>query len=316
MPDSIQDRIKKQPPFEETPVEEPEEEVVEEETPQEPVEETPEETKDTEISEPEIPQEAPEEEKPIEEPPKEEETKKRTTEQFEKLKDHNKSLKEENEKLKKKNVLDSLVPEPPAYPESPITNVVPATQNYPNLSKEDINNTFAGLVDDQGYVDTGLLVSTLNELQQKAKEAEERARQADEKVFATAKKQEDFERKELMREVHKEYPRLDPDSEQFDERLWEGVRNEVIGQWTSGKQEDVKAAAAKWSDILYGKEEEVKKADKEKLVKSEDEKRNINALGVKQTSQRVDPDRLEMLREAVRKGKKGALSELLEATGH
>lgn len=317
MPDSIQDRLKRQPPYDDDaiPPKEETKEVVEE-VKEEIVEETPQEEPKEEVKTEEVVKEVLEDVKKVKkEVEKTEKTKERTKEQFEKLKESNKTLKEERDIAKRKNVLDSLIPEPPAYPETPTTNVIPAQQNFPNLSKDDIKNTFSGLVDDQGYVDTGLLITTLTDLQNRAKEAEERAKQAEIKTEQTARSQADFERKDLMKQVHKKYPKLDPDNEEFDERLWEGVRNEVIGQWTSGHQEDVMAAASKWSDILYGKEEEVKKADKIKAEQAEEAKRNINALGTKQTSQREDNTEVEALHEAARKGKKGAVAELLKRAG-
>ena len=243
---------------------------------------------------------------------KEDKQKKRTAEQFEKLTKNNKELKE----LTKKNVLDSLIPESPKYPDAPTTNVVPQAKQFPGLSQEEIAKTFGDLVDSDGYVDSGLLIDTLKELKTKNTEAEKRATVAEQKVEQVARNFDDFQRNELMRKVHRKYPKLNPEKEEvFDERLWEAVRNEVIGQWTSGQQENVMAAAEKWSKILYKEEETVKKADKEKLEKTETDKKNINALGVKSKSQRTDWEEAADLAKATLKGEPGALAERLRRAG-
>jgi hypothetical protein len=299
---NIVERLKKQPPYDDETNQEPEE----------PVEEVIDEPKEA-VDQPEEPVEAPVEDVKVDEEPEEDKSKKRTQEQFEKLKEHNNNLKQENENLKK-NVLDSLIPDPqpPRYPESPITNVVPPKEQYPGLTQQQIRSTFEGLVDDQGYVDTGLLITTLKEQRDALARAEERAKVAEQRAAKTEKTVDDFERNALMRRVHKKYPKLDPESKNFDERLWQGVRNEVIGQWTSGQQENVMEAAEKWSKILYGEEKVVNKKEKE----LEDSKRNINALGAKQASPRATKEELDVLIEGTRRGKPGSLAERLKRSGY
>jgi hypothetical protein len=164
---NIQDRLKNQPPFDN-------EEPVKEEKP----------TEVEEVVEPSVPQEPVEEEKPVEEAPKEEEVNDRTKQQFEKLTEHNKNLKKENEELKRKNVLDSLIPEPeaPQFPQEPVTNRIPLKEQYPGLTQKQIEETFTGLVDENGYVDTGLLIGTLKDLQNRNIQAERRALDAEKKT--------------------------------------------------------------------------------------------------------------------------------------
>jgi len=227
-------------------------------------------------------------------------------------------LKEEVQVEKKKNILDSLVTpipsvEAPQYPEPPITNKIPQSQQYPGLSQTQVSETFKGLVDENGYVDSGLLVNTLKGLQEQAKTANERAQKAEEENKQRGRKFDDFERNQIMREVHKEYPKLDPENEEFDERLWKFVRNEVIDQWMNGKPTDVMSAAREGSDTLYGN---MKKAEKEQIVKTEEAKKNINALGNKQASSRDTYSDQNELVKATQLGKKGALAERLARSGY
>lgn len=291
---TVQDRLKDQEPKEEAPKEEPKEEVVEEK--EEPKEEIKEEIKEEEPEE-----------------TKEEKTKKRTKKQFEKLKKSNKDLKKEA--IKRQNILDSLTvppkPEASSYSQSPTTNVVPPKTSYPGLSQQQVKTTFEGLVDTEGYVDTGLLISTLKEQQEATKKAEQRANIAEQRAQRTERAVDDFQRTTVMRQVHDKYPRLDPENEDFDERLWEGVRNEVIGQWTSGKKENVMEATKKWSKILYGEEVEVKKKDKETIARAKDDMKDINALGSKTSTQRASSQDHEQLIRDTQMGKRGALAERL-----
>ena len=272
--------------------------------------ETPQETPEV----PETPPEEPKVEEPTPEVTKEEETKKRTAEQFDKLKESNNKLKEELETVKKKNVLESLMPEAPQptiYPQPPTVNVAP--EQFPGLTQTQIKETFKGLVDENGYVDSGLLIETLKELREKNRIAEERAKIAEQQSQNVARKFDDFQRNEIMKEVHAKYPTLNPENGEFDEKLWKFVRNEVIDQWMNGKQTDVMAAAQEGFDTLHGND--MKKADKEKLEAAETAKKNINALGVNQTSQRESSGDHEALVRATQLGKKGALAERLRKAG-
>jgi hypothetical protein len=297
---NIAKRLQNQPPYD-NPVEE-----------EAPKEETP-------TDEVKIPaEEEPEEEVVEEKEEKVDETKKRTTEQFEKLKESNNKLKEALEVEKKKNILDSLIPETPQpnipQPTPAATNVVPQAQNYPGLTQKQINETFTGLVDDQGYVDSGLLIETLNDLKERTKQAEERAQKAEQRSDQSARDFDSFQRNAIMKEVHSTYPKLDPESPEFDERFWKYVRNEVVDQWMNGRPTDVMGAAKEGFETLYGGE--MKKADKEKIEKAETAKKNINALGSSQTTQRDTYGDHEALVKAVQFGKKGALGERLRKAGY
>jgi hypothetical protein len=297
-------RLENQPPYQD---EQPKEEPVVEETPEE---ESPKEEIVEEVEEKEEVVEEKLEEKP--------DSKKRTQEQFEKLKNSNNKLKEALEVEKKKNILDSLIPETPQpnipQPTPAATNIIPQAQNYPGLSQKQINESFTSLVDDQGYVDSGLLIETLNDLKERTKQAEDRATKAEQRSEQSVRDFDSFQRNEIMKEVHAKYPKLDPENEEFDERFWKYVRNEVVDQWMNGRPTDVMGAAQEGFDTLYGAE--MKKADKIKLEQAETAKKNINALGSSQTSQRETYGDHDTLVRATQKGVKGALAERLRKSGY
>lgn len=305
---NLKDRIKQVPPFdpqEETP------EVSEEKQVEEPVEqpqpiiEQPQEAVEQPTKETKKPEEL---EKP-EETKLPDETKERTKEQFEKLKQSNQELKEKVKKYT--DVLSSLQPREVAPPnqftpafEPILTNQPPAT--YPGLTQQQIKDTFENLIDSEGYVDVNLLKEELEKQRRRAEIAEQKAREAEEAAKKAVKTVDDFQRTQKMREIHAKYPQLDPESPQFDERMWEAVRNEIVGQWVTTGTEDVDAAAKKWYDILYPMAKD-KEADK---------KAQINAIPTQPVSTSSTFEDHQALVEATRKGKKGALAERLKRAGY
>lgn len=317
MADDIQERIKKMPPFdnEETPTkpqEEAAQETSQEETPFKPQEENAQQQQ--EVKE-ENQQEADDEVKQEDETKLPDDVKERTKQEFEKLKKRNQELKEA---LKKQtDVLTSLQPEQIAPPSPPnqftpyfepiFTNKPPAQKEFPSLSQEQINETFDKLVDDQGYVDVNLLKEELRRQQERARYLEQKAKEAEELARQAKKTVDDFQRTEYMRKIHQKYPQIDPESPKFDKRMWEAVRNEIIGQWTTQGKEDVEAAAEKWLNILYPNMSKDREADK---------KAQINAVSPKPASTSQSWEDHEALVEATRKGKKGALIERLKRAGY
>jgi len=309
MADDLKDRINKMPPFDpqegqptSPPQNNPPVEPPKEKQPQEQVKQ--EEVKEEEVKEETKPQE---EESKL--PEEEQDLKERTKREFEKLKQHNQQLKETVKKYT--DVLTSLSPQEVAPPnqftpyfEPILTNTPP--QSYPGLSKEQVQETFDNLVDDQGYVDVNLLKEELGKQRERAALLEQRAREAEALAKQAAKTVDDFQRTNKMKEIHAKYPQIDPESPQFDERMWEAVRNEIIGQWTTTGKEDVEAAAKKWYDILYPMAKD-KQAEK---------KAQINAIPTTPTSTSSNFEDHEALVEATRKNKKGALAERLRRAGY
>jgi hypothetical protein len=294
---NIVQRLNNYPPFDKEP---------EEQTPDAPPVDAPEETQE------EIVEETPQE--------TEEERKKRTTEEFEKLKAHNAELKKALEEKKakepkRKNALDDLIPE-----DQPTTNVIPSNQQFPTLTNKEIKDAFANLTDEQGYVDTGLLKETLNNLQRAKDEAIRRADEAEKRAKTVERRQDDFERKQTMREVHARFPKLDPENtssddptRKFDEDFYDLFQGEVVRQWSSTGKADPMQVAEKISRILYNRD--MTKADKEKADKADLAKRNINALQPKPGTQREAYTDTDDLVKATRLGKKGALAERIRRAG-
>jgi hypothetical protein len=301
------DRIKNQPPFDppkETEVSPPQEPPKEEKKPQDTtvqIEEQPDikpdETNKTSVKEEETGQ--------VEKQSQSE----RTKEQIDKLKEHNQNLKQELDKQKKvtEDVLQSLTAKDnkPGF----LTNHPPTVNNYPNLSKQDVKNIWDKLVDDNGLVDVKLLKEELKKQNDRAAFAEQKVKEANERVANMERKFEDFERTNKMKLIHAKYPQIDPNSQEFNPDMWEAVRNEIVGQWVTEGKEDVEKAAAKWHKIMY---KDMNKQQK----KAEDKKANINALSPKSSSNSGEYEDQEALVQATRKNKKGALGERLRRAGY
>lgn len=270
----------------------------------------------------------------------------RTKEYINKLKEQNKELKNYNE-----NVLDSLVTktptlEVPQWPAPVITNVIP--QNFPGLSQGQINETFKGLVDENGYVDSGLLIEKLNEQKERNEQLQRQLAETKTETQKTNQRLDDFERNEIMRNVHNKFPKLNPSNvdeklpgeQRFNSGLWEYVRKNMVSEWvnesTSGKPvdpNDKRAEAERLERItqrgmsylnagVLNDEGEVdidlinmKKADKEKITQAETAKKNINAYTGGGSGQRNDYSTHEALVQATLAGKPGALAERLRRAG-
>lgn len=222
----------------------------------------------------------------------------RTKEQFDKLTEHNAQLKAELDAYKSKtSVLDSL------RPSSEV-----ALPQTPSLTQTKVDEIKSSLVDENGYVDVARLEETL-------KEANERARRAEERALAIENKVQNSEEKVQVREVHKEYPNLDPHSESFDPKFYELVRLELIGQMMNGEQDMAKAA--KKVSSIYTPKEDVSKAREEAVLeyKGKVNKRSqaTESNGGRGTS---EPSQLEELKKRTLEGDNDALFKRLQASGN
>jgi len=214
----------------------------------------------------------------------------RTAEQIEKLKAHNKQLKEQLDQVTAKptqSVLESLRP----------------ADNFPNVSEAKAAELQEEIVDAQGYVDPSLLNQKLAEANRIAQQAIQTANQAQQQLR-------NFEETQITKELYKQYPQLNPNGDTFDPKFYRQVRNELVGQLTDGKNQDVFAAAKTVSD------------DSVTQVKVQvDEKEDISlkqqassTLGTSQgASSPVDHD---WLVEETRKGNPDALAERLARGGY
>lgn len=166
----------------------------------------------------------------------------RTKEYIEKLKEENRQLKEQANPTPKKSVLD-IFPDDSQTQQSGQNqqpgSQAPAGDTYQNLSQSQVNDIYQGLIDKDGYIDPKALEQRLNaanSAEKQAKEALNRARQAEQRI-------EKYEQTRQAEQLHETYPELDPYSDSFNQEAYDLVKNEVLNQWAStGKQNAVEAA--------------------------------------------------------------------------
>lgn len=252
-----------------------------------------------------------------------EKEKDRTAEQFAKLKEHNKQLSEEV-KVLRENVLDSLKPKTQEFTPQVVEKI---DESVKELGQDRVDDVFADLIDENGYLDDKMLKSTLTQLVNDAKlarkEAEEARRKAEEADRKSTEKFNSIEENKEVKRVHKKYPQIDPkntkpvDQGGFNEDFWDDVRKELAtapilrGETLTFEE----AADLIWEKRYAFKKPVVTEPDpKQNMI--EDAKRNINA--VRNNSFRSDyytqADTTELIR-ASQLGKKGAIAERLKRAG-
>lgn len=225
----------------------------------------------------------------------------RTKEQFEKLKQSNKEMSERIRQMEEQSnrpqgsVLDSLTPQQQ-------TELNKMSQADPQAAED----LLGSIVDANGYVDVALLKKTLSETTKAAQEAKQQASQAINSLRQ-------YTETEQVANAHKMYPEMDPNSDKFDPKFYELVKNELVGQLMQGKR-DVVAAAKKMSD-LYKPNVEAKQQEAKKQEVAEKKERQVRQIGSTGTGSRkpssYDSMEYDDLMEAARHGKKGSIAALL-----
>lgn len=182
----------------------------------------------------------------------------RTKEYIEKLKAENKRLKEQGQSSQpKKSVLDMYpdesLPDPipqtnqniqmPQYQQGSLQT--PSAQNYENLNQNQVNSIMQGLIDSEGYIDPKALEQRLNA----ANEARQQANEALKKAQQLEKKIEQHEQTRETKALYKQFPQLNPDADNFNEKFYDSVRNEIFAQYMSGQKRDAIKAAEKYADV-------------------------------------------------------------------
>lgn len=232
------------------------------------------------------------------EPTLPDEVKERTAQEFEKLKAANKALAEklamyEGNKPSPTSVLDELRPN--------LETVSAVTVPQQGTDQN------AQLFDDSGYVDPDLLNKTIAKANEEARRAQEEARKAREEIQR-------FQESQIVREVHKDFPMLDPNNvDSFDPTFYDFVKNELVGQMMKNGKEDLRAAAAKAASVLGVKQ--VLKPSEEKAKETVAQRDQVSAPTSAQrgTAQPINQDALVA---GTQKGDPDAIFKRLQASGY
>ena len=204
-----------------------------------------------------------------------EDVKERTKAEFEKLKKANQELKSQLEgKSKRQSVLDSLRPKDVIQPQA----VAPIAGEYQNLGRKQVDEIVKDLVDSDGFVDVARLKETLRGANQLATNAQAEAQKARIIAQQASQRVAKYTETEEMRRVHKAFPTLDPESNDFDPAFFDLVRDRVVRQMTEGRQ-DVYQAAQEVSKTYTSEAKEAKAEQNAKAQATTTAKKQINASG-------------------------------------
>jgi hypothetical protein len=237
-----------------------------------------------------------------------EEVKERTKAEFEKLKEANRLLKQELEasRPKPQSVLESLRPQGGQVDKKEIATLI---EDNTDLKGNEVDDVIKQLVDEDNYLDTDKLKKVLADNSRKMSMAEQRAAKAEEVAQMASEKVTKFEETEQMKRVYQEFPTLNPESENFDERFFQLVRNEMIGQLMENGQQDLTTATKKVMDIYRHGEAEAKK------LEAATTQREQASAGVSAAQGKADLNQEDLVNRT-KKGDREAIYARLQAAGY
>jgi hypothetical protein len=206
-------------------------------------------------------------------------------------------------------------------------NQAPSAQNFQNLDQNQVNQAFAGMIDENGYLDGNKLMNTLQTLDQRAKQAEETAKKVQEQARQEQINKRDREEKAAIAEVYTKFPQMDPNNVdgvevegelvKFDPKMWQYVKNELEATARRGvmpSESDYMNTTQKVYNDLYGERQMNKKVEAKKI---ENQKLQINATRPRSTINvgYYENDEEDSIVKDVRAGKRGAVGALLRKRG-
>lgn len=211
----------------------------------------------------------------------------RTRKEFEKLKESNRKLKEENERL--------------LGGQDDLTDYIPS--HLTSRQREEIQTDF---VDQDGYVD----VNTLNRA---LKEANDRARRAEEMALMQEKERQD----RMIQQAHEKHPYLNPKSENHDKEFYTLVRDRMVRYFSEGKERPLVEVADEIARF-YKPSVTPEKVEAEKQQAVDDYKKSQTTRATVNTTpsqQREPVTNLDDLRAKTRAGDQTALWERMKRAG-
>lgn len=210
----------------------------------------------------------------------------RTRKEFEKLKEANRKLKEELDTKGNPSDLSDYLP-----------------SHLTRRQNEEVPTDF---VDQNGYVD----VNTLNRA---LKEANDRAKRAEELALSNVKEREG----RMVREAHERHPYLDPRNPQHDRKFYEAVRDRMVRYFSEGVEKPLAEVADEIADFYKPTiTAEKVEAEKQKAVEGYKQSQTTRAVVNTVPTQKREPaDDLDDLRAKTRSGDSTALQERIRRAG-
>lgn len=231
----------------------------------------------------------------------------RTREQFEKLKARLRKEREEKQRLLEQsgfqtpqNVFESFHPQ----------GYQPPVGDYGYLTPQQVGDITNQFVDAEGNVDVAGLNAALQQANQAALEAINRAKVAEERIAR-------FEETQQAKEAHAVFPELDPlNREKFDPTFFDLVRDRLLRNMYEGKSQTLLEAAQEIRKT-YTPPSRIEEAKKEAIGEYQKAQaaRNQGPIEKGSGEGRQTEGNLEELRRRTRQGDESALEERLRDLG-
>ena len=225
------------------------------------------------------------------------------------------------------SVFDSLKPKPamPQQGQAPIAPQVPSAADFPFLRPNEAENILQNYI--QVDPQTGEQTVDVNGLQYALFQANESARRANQRVQnvegqlkATNENIARFEETQQAKELHREFPELDPlNKESFDPKLFKYVSRSLLENRARGLSISPNDVAREVKSELYGSTSVDKATIEEEIdtkLKKKQEARNQGPLETGRGVNRdITPANIGDLRKRTRLNDGEALTERLKAIG-
>jgi len=183
-------------------------------------------------------------------------------------------------------------------------------QQFPSLSQNQVDAVSQQYVDQEGNVDVYALNRALSE-------ANDRARIASEQVNQMGARLQHFEESFQAREAHAVYPQIDPQSPQFNQAVYEMVRDRIIRNRYQGvNQTLVQVTGSVMGEIQRATQPTGAQMNQAvEQYKQSQQNRNQGPFESGSGGPRQPMTNMQDLKERTRKGDTNAISARLEAIG-
>lgn len=226
----------------------------------------------------------------------------RTKEQFEKLTEKNKELAQKLELLEKVNQ-----PEEPKI--SALERLRPKSQAQVPTESPKEEEVEEQLIDENGYIDEARLKSSLDNSKRRAKDAEEKARLAQQKADEAVRRIEEYEVGTEKKRVHSDFPEIDPYSPKFNPELYDQVSKDMLWNLVNVGNEDFYGSTAKVVGQFRQKNAGVAQTQQEQQKQTEQVKNEIQEPN--RSGSTTQSRRDELMRE-IQQPKQAGLDALTE----
>lgn len=198
---------------------------------------------------------------------------------------------------------------------------VPSAADYQFLNQGDVSNILQNYVQTdpqtgEQTVDVNGLQYALFQANESARRATQRVQNVEEQLRSTQENIARFEETQQARELHREFPELDPlNKDTFDPKLFKYVSRTLLENKAQGKAVSVNDVAKEVKEELYGSLPVDKEIEEEKAQKRAQARKQGPLEAGRGVSRDSTPANISDLRKRTRTGDGSALTERLKGIG-